>query len=151
MSLGKFILIGLLGLVVAEAGVFLLVARAIGGFTALFLLIVASCLGALLLARMGRKVAAAISLALARPAEPARPPGAGDVMTVLAALLLILPGFISDIAGLLLLLPPVQRRIAEAFPVRSATVRDDVVDLPPGEWRDVPEARIPPRREPPDT
>ena len=150
MSFGKFILIGLLGLVVAEAGVFLLVARAIGGLAALFLLIAASCLGGLILARLGRRMAAAIALALARPGEPATPPNAGDVMTVLAALLLILPGFISDMAGLLLLLPPVRRWIVRAFPLRFGSARDDVVDLPRGEWHDIPEARIAPRREQPE-
>ncbi len=45
MPVGRLILLGLLGLVVAEAAVFLMVAQLLGSFTALFLLFATSILG----------------------------------------------------------------------------------------------------------
>jgi UPF0716 protein FxsA len=151
MSFGKLILIGLLGLVVAEAGLFLLVAKAIGGFNALFLLLATSVLGGFILARMGRRLAATIAMAMARADSAAAPIAPGSFATMLGGLLLVLPGFLTDIAGLLLLIPPIQRRIAAAFPVRWTRQRDDIVDLKPEDWHNIPEARIEKqRREPPE-
>jgi UPF0716 family protein affecting phage T7 exclusion len=57
------------------------------------------------------------------------------------------PGFLTDVLGALLLLPPTQRAIGAALRravarMERASGRPDVVDLPPGEWRRVPEERI---------
>ena len=101
MPFGNLILIGLLGLLVAEAGVFLLVARAVGGFAALFALLATSILGGFLLARIGRKLAAAVAMAMARNDPTMMPVRPGGFMTVLGAMLLVLPGFITDLIGLL--------------------------------------------------
>jgi UPF0716 protein FxsA len=69
-------------------------------------------------------------------------------LTVLGGFLLVLPGFLTDILGALLLLPPTQRAIGAALRravsrLERASGRPDVVDLPPGEWRRIPEERIP--------
>ena len=67
---------------------------------------------------------------------------------MLGGFLLLLPGFLTDVLGALLLLPPTQRAIGAAL--RRAVGRAErtsgepgVVDLPPEEWRRVPEERIP--------
>ena len=59
--------------------------------------------------------------------------------TIVAALLFILPGFVSDALALLLLLPPVRallrRRLARLFRVEPPA-RAGVIE---GEWREIPE------------
>lgn len=75
----------------------------------------------------------------------------GNALAVLGALLLALPGFLSDVAGLALLLPPVRRRLAASLgggrmarlfaamggrvEVRGRDAGGPTVDLDPGEWR----------------
>jgi UPF0716 protein FxsA len=57
-------------------------------------------------------------------------PGAETALVVLAGVLLILPGFLSDVAALVLLLPPLRRRLGRRvgaavmrrFPARSVRV-----------------------------
>jgi UPF0716 protein FxsA len=97
--------VGLALLALAEIVVFLSVAHAIGGGWAILLVLAFSVAGAALLRREGirgwRRFRAA--------ADEGRPPGP-DVSNSLAglggALLLALPGFLTSLAGLLLLLPP---------------------------------------------
>ena len=70
----------------------------------------------------------------------------GGLFRMLAAMFLILPGFLTDFLGLLLLLPPVQYVLSAAVMRRVTVVsaglrqarpdmRDDVVE---GEWEEVP-------------
>src|SRR5215831_19357786 len=64
--------------------------------------------------------------------------------TMLGGILLIFPGFITDLLGAALLLPPVRRWAAAKFPTfaRSSrrTPRDDgVIELEPGEWHQIPD------------
>src|SRR6185295_3914149 len=68
-------------------------------------------------------------------------------LTVLAGFLLVLPGFLTDIMGALLLLPITRRWIHAALRravtrAERASGRPEVVDLPPDQWRRVPEERI---------
>jgi len=68
---------------------------------------------------------------------------------LLAGILLLIPGFITDFLALLLLVPSL-RRVAAAsfntFAVRRA--RDDVTDLAPEQWHKVPDPSLPdPRRD----
>jgi UPF0716 protein FxsA len=113
--------LGLLLLVVAEIAVFIAVAHAIGGGWALLIMVVASLLGIVLLRREGvrgwRRFRAA--------AEAGRPPGdqvSHSLVGLLGALLLAMPGFITAVAGLLLLAPPV-RALARHGVTRTATRR----------------------------
>jgi len=97
--------VGLALLSIAEIVVFIAVAHLIGGGWAILLLLAFSVAGLALLRREGirgwRRFRAA--------ADEGRPPGA-DVANSLAglggALLLALPGFLTSLAGLALLLPP---------------------------------------------
>src|SRR5262245_24744544 len=99
---------GLAVLAIAEIVVFVAVVHALGGAWAVLLLLAFSFLGAALLRREGVRGWRAFRLA----AEKGRPPGAqvSDSLVGLGgALLLAVPGFITAVAGLLLLLPPVRK------------------------------------------
>jgi len=109
--------VGLVLLSIAEIVIFIAVAHAIGGGWAILLLLAFSLAGLALLRREGirgwRRFRAA--------ADEGRPPGA-DVANSLAglggALLLALPGFLTALAGLVLLVPPgriLARRSIEDF------------------------------------
>lgn len=148
MPIGKLILLGLLGLVVAEAAVFLLVARAFGSLPALVALFGTSVLGTMVLARMGRRMAGRLADMLSRQDGAIADAGNSGFLTMVGGILLVLPGFLTDIAGFLLLIPAVQRKLIE----RSPLVRPDrrrVLDLDRTQWRDLPDRHIEDGRENP--
>jgi len=99
--------IGLLLLAVAEIAVFVAVAHAIGAGWTVLLVAAASVLGLILLRREGIRGWRAFRAA----AEAGRPPGrqvSNSLVGLFGALLLAIPGLISSVAGLLLVLPPVR-------------------------------------------
>ena len=90
--------------VAAELYVIVLVAEAIGLLLTIVLLIAAAPFGVWAMRSVGRVVWRRFNQALAE----GRPPGrevADGVLVVLGGALLILPGFITDVLGLLLLFP----------------------------------------------
>jgi UPF0716 protein FxsA len=107
-------------LAVAEVAVFLAVVHAIGGGWALLLLAVFTLGGMALLRREGIRGWRAFQAA----AVEGRPPGpevTNSLVGLGGALLLAVPGFITSVAGLLLLVPPgriVARRGVERFTER---------------------------------
>lgn len=138
MTFGRLILIGLLGLVVAEAAVFLLVARALGSFAALFALFATSILGMLVLARMGKRLAARLADIFARRDMPMAQARSSGFLTMAGGLLLVLPGFITDVAGLLLLIPAVQEKLIGMSPLRrSRPPGKKMLELDRSEYRDL--------------
>jgi UPF0716 protein FxsA len=69
-------------------------------------------------------------------------------MTVLAGILLFIPGFITDVLGLLLLLAPLRRALAALLGRKMAPARTDgVVDLEPEQWHQVPDPALADRRD----
>ena len=105
-------LIGLifLGLPLLEIAMFIVVGRAIGLLPTLGLVIGAALVGGLLLRQQGLGVVAKMRGSLDAGTIPGR--AMFDVMLIgIAGILLVLPGFISDIAALLLLVPPVREMI----------------------------------------
>lgn len=115
-----FLLIFLL-LPLVEIALFVAVGGWIGVWGVLALVVLAALLGvAILRGRLAR-----LPDLLQAGADPARLLAQG-ALTGLGAMLLILPGFLSDAVGLALLLPPVQRWIADRIAARAtvhATVR----------------------------
>jgi UPF0716 protein FxsA len=74
---------------------------------------------------------------------------ASGFLTVLAGLLLFLPGFLTDLVGVALLIGPVRRWCGRAFRqrVRRRNPGDrSTIDLAPGDWRQVPERELPHKR-----
>ena len=140
MSLVKWGFILLLGLPAAEIAAFLLIAALIGWVAAAVLLVATSLVGVMLLRRSGRELARfrAAFAADGLRALHLETPGAAALA---GGILLVFPGFITDILGAGLLVPPLRRwagaRLAKARGNRRR--RDDrVIDLAPGEWHDIP-------------
>ena len=77
-----------------------------------------------------------------------RADGAGG-MLLFVGILLLIPGFISDLLALFLLAAQVWRVAGAALGTRMATARDGggVVDLTPEQWHQVPDPSLPNRRE----
>ena len=97
--------LGLLLLAVAEILVFVAVVHAIGAGWALLIIAASSVAGLALLRREGIRGWRAFRAA----AEAGRPPGpqvSNSLVGLGGALLLAVPGFVSAVAGLLLVLPP---------------------------------------------
>ncbi len=98
------VLAPLLVCLAAEVVILVMVTNVLGWWT-VALLIFTTLLGCWLLQREGRRTWGALLDALGRGSLP---PGrtADAVLVMIGGLLLIMPGFISDIIGLLLLIPP---------------------------------------------
>jgi len=90
-----------------ELFVILQVGRAIGALDTVALLVVVSMIGAWLVKREGLSVVRRAQERVAQGAVPGRELVDG-VMILFAGALLITPGFLSDVVGVLLLLPPVR-------------------------------------------
>jgi UPF0716 protein FxsA len=123
---------------VVEIAVFVQVAHWIGGWEALFLLLAISLAGAWLVKLQGVSVVRRISADLQARRVPGRAIVDGGLIAV-AALLLLIPGFVTAVVGLVLLIPltrvPVRdflvRRWTRRYPVRvvtAATSRWTAVD-----------------------
>jgi hypothetical protein len=68
-------------------------------------------------------------------------------VTLLAGILLVIPGFISDVVALLLLIGPLRRGIGALFAsTASKGQADGVVDLAPEQWRRIPNPSLPKQR-----
>ncbi|WP_306215545.1 FxsA family protein [Actinoplanes sp. RD1] len=97
--------VALLALAVVEITVFVGVVHALGGLAAILLLLASSIAGLALLRREGIRGWRAFRDA----AQAGRPPGeqvSNSLVGLAGALLLAVPGFVSAVAGLLLVLPP---------------------------------------------
>ena len=124
---------------IAELYVIIKVGEAIGVLPTIALLVLDSFLGASLLRSQGRAAWRRFNAALSQGRVPAREVFDG-AMVILGGAFLITPGFISDVIGLLLLLPPTRAIFAglvarmarrrAAFTIR--TVRGGYDRVPPG-------------------
>jgi len=108
----------------AEISVLLRVGHEVGLGWTLVLLLASAFLGSWLLRREGARAFRALRDAAQSGRTPAKETAEGAVVLV-GGLLMILPGFVSDVVGILLLLPPI-RTLAGRLVLRSAARR-----LPP--------------------
>ncbi|WP_055492937.1 FxsA family membrane protein [Streptomyces sp. TP-A0356] len=110
--LGTFLPLGVAAWLVLEIWLLTVVADAAGGFAVFLLLVAGFVLGSVVIRRAGRRAFRNLSETLRAGSPGAEPTGGGgNGLTMLAGLLLMLPGLISDAVGLLLLLPPVQKTV----------------------------------------
>ncbi|GAA3395863.1 FxsA family protein [Cryptosporangium minutisporangium] len=107
-----------------EISVLIQVGHEVGLGWTLVLLLASALLGSWLLRREGARAFRALREAAAAGGTPAKETAEGAVVLV-GGLLMILPGFLSDVVGILLLLPPI-RMLAGRLVLRSAVRR-----LPP--------------------
>jgi UPF0716 protein FxsA len=147
---GKRIAIGLLVLPLAEVAAFMLVASTIGFFRAFGLMALTSAAGVLVLHHAGRGQIARVRAALSQRAPPAMAADGGGWAVALGGFLLLVPGFVTDVIGIGLLIPPVRRWLGATLGARFGATRGrasgarpprtgpgTVIDLAPDEWRPV--------------
>ena len=143
--MAKSIIVAILLLPLAEIAAFILVAALLGLGPAFLLMLASTLAGFLMLRRAGRDSLARLRAAMDRNAAGASADienHAGGLLTVLAGLLLFLPGFLTDLVGLALLIGPVRRRLRTVLQrwLRHRHPADrSTVDLAPGEWVQVPD------------
>lgn len=148
MNVAKWLLLAVLALPLMELAVFIAVAAIIGFGWALMLLLFTSLTGALVLRHAGGSHIARVRVALGEGNFTALQADGSGALTLLAGILLLIPGFITDIVGLLLLLAPLQRTLGALLRRGQPQARGDgVVDLSPEQWRRVPDPALPDRRE----
>jgi len=152
----KRIIIAILLLPAAEIAAFVLVAALIGVTGALLLMLTTTLAGFLVLRQAGRGGIARFRVAVSEAEITGVGTNAAGILTVLAGLLLVLPGFLTDLVGVALLIRPVRRWCGRMF--RSWIGRSkrsgksgerSVIDLAPGEWKQVPDRELPDRSKKP--
>ncbi len=128
-----------------EIALFVVIGGEIGLLATLGIILATALLGGFLLRREAMRGQAVMQSLRAGRMELGGREAAGGFWRVIAALLLILPGFLTDALGLLLLLPPVQILVT-GFAMRNMTIvagtastrrspmDEGVID---GEWQDV--------------
>ena len=116
---------------IAELYVIIQVGDAIGIWPTLALLLADAVLGSLLLRHQGRGVWRRFNQALAERRFPGKEVADG-VLIVIGGTLLLTPGFLTDIVGLLLLIPPT-RAVARSLLRRFTVGRFVVVGMPGGD------------------
>jgi UPF0716 protein FxsA len=106
---------------IAELAVIIQVGQAIGVWWTIVILIADSILGSLLMRTQGRASWRRFNETLGAGRVPAREVADG-VLVIFGGALLLTPGFLSDIVGLLFLLPPTRALIRRVF-LRQAMKR----------------------------
>jgi UPF0716 protein FxsA len=150
MSLVKWTLIGLLLLPVAELLALLIAAALMGWPLAIGLFIATSVIGVMLLRRCGRGDLDRLRAAIARDGIGAIRVDSPGAASLLGGILLVFPGFITDVAGATLFIPAVRRwlgaKLAQARQERRRhRYQHDrhVIDLAPSEWHQIEDQRPP--------
>ncbi|MBL0374159.1 FxsA family protein [Rhizobium sp. KVB221] len=138
--------LGFLALPIAEIAAFIYVGQSIGVLRTIGLVVLSAIVGVSVLRYQGLSAFRKINREI-RSGQPPEQGLADGFMIAIAALLLIVPGFITDIIGLLLLVPPL-RRMIWIYASRNMRVTtyygghrrgrrrpDDYVDLSPEDYR----------------
>ena len=115
---------------VAEIAVFIQVGSRIGAGMTVLLVVVSAVVGVWLVRRQGLATATRVQAMVARGESPAL--GMLEGLALLAAgVLLIIPGFLTDIAAFALLIPPLRRGIIRLY-LRHMRLESGVAHHPPG-------------------
>jgi UPF0716 protein FxsA len=155
MNVAKWLLLALLMLPLAELAAFIAVAAAYGFLTALGLLLAGTLAGVLVLRRAGGLHIARVRTVMSEGLEQGRftalqADGTGGLILV-GGFLLVIPGFITDLLGLLVLLAVLWRSLSVALNVTFGRGTppgraDGVVDLEPEQWHRVNDPALPNRQ-----
>jgi UPF0716 protein FxsA len=116
--------------VVVELAVLIAVGKAVGVLATIGLLVLGSLVGGALLRREGSRTMAAFNEAV-RTRRPPHRELVDGVLIAAAGVLIVLPGFVSDVLGLLLLLPPTRMLVRRRM-LRSAAKRSPLQFTPGG-------------------
>ena len=153
INVAKWALLALLALPFLELAAFVAVAATIGFGWALCLVLGGSLAGGLILRHAGDSHIARMRVAFQQGHFTALEADRVGGYVLIAGILLLIPGFITDLAALCLLVPPLRRGLGAAFSALSkalgkeAPVRSDgVVDLAPDQWRQIRDPSLADRR-----
>lgn len=130
------VLIVFLGLILIEIALFIIVGGAIGLWLTLAWVLVAGFLGIVVLKGIASLGPLTITQSVGDLTDVLSPLAHRGMVTV-AGVLLLFPGFLTDVFAALLLMPPVRRVIMRALGrrfQRSAPPESTVIE---GEWKDV--------------
>lgn len=114
-----------------EIALFVLIGGQVGVWPVLIWVALSALLGILVMRLTAARQALALRDGLQAVRDPARLAAAG-ILSMVAGVLLILPGFLTDAVGLVLLLPPVQALVARYAEARVTVIRPqrtgDIID-----------------------
>jgi UPF0716 protein FxsA len=139
--LARWLILGLLLAPVLELVVFAEVAHEIGLAGAVALTILISLAGMAVIRSAGTARVRRFRTVAARMTVRETAFDLGDLAVVLGGLLLVVPGFITDVIGVLVLLPAARRWLGRSL-ARLRPRSASQVDLDPHEWRRVPEQSL---------
>jgi UPF0716 protein FxsA len=150
MNVAKWLLLALLALPMAELVAFIVVAAVYGFLMALTLVIAGSLAGGLVLRYAGSnhiaRVRVAMNEGLGQGRFTALQADSQSGILLIAGILLVIPGLITDFLGLLMLLAAFWRSLTGPSGGRTTPARDDgVVDLEPEQWHRVDDPALPGR------
>jgi len=141
--MAKYLLLALLMLPMAELAAFIAVAATIGFALALALILAGSFAGALILRHAGGSHIARMRVAVGSGHFTALQADGLGTFTLLAGILLLIPGFITDAAAILVLLAPLRRMLSAGIRRgHGRPAKDGVIDLEPEQWRRVPDPAL---------
>ncbi len=144
---GRLLLIAILALPLVEIALFVVIGGAIGVLPTLLGVVLTSLAGVLVLRWQGVATLHELRARLSRGELPARQ--MADAMLVgLGGFLLLLPGYFTDLVGLLLVLPPTRQglyallarhfRAVDRRPGGGAPADPGLIEINPDDWRDGP-------------
>jgi UPF0716 protein FxsA len=139
----KAITLGLLAWPAAEIVAFFCVAAAVGFANAIILIVLLSMAGLFVLRHFSSST---------RVETPqgfiAASAWRGGIGPGLGGILLLIPGFLTSVLGVVILFPLSRRwllaRLQRLFADRRRTADPDIIDLAPSEWRPLPGDKLPP-------
>lgn len=147
--MGRILFLAFLLIPLIEIACFILIGNAIGLWPTLLGVLVTAVAGSLLLRFQGISIVNDIRATMGRGELPAR--SLADAMMVgFAGVLLLTPGYFTDLLGLLLLIPPVRTALyawlrsrvkvvatasSSGFSYGQRRVEDDTIELDSDEWR----------------
>lgn len=152
MNVAKWLLLAVVAYPLAELAVFIMVASAYGFFQALGLMLLGSLVGVMVLRHAGGNHVARVRVAMSEGLNQTtftalQADSSSDGLILLAGILLIIPGFITDALALLVLLVPLWRAVSGLLGLSAPPARTDgVVDLEPEQWHRVDDPALPGRR-----
>lgn len=119
--MGLWLFLVFVALLIVEIGLFIVVGGAIGVLPTLLLVIAAGAVGLAVIRAQGLAALGRLEQAVSTGGDPVGPMAHG-ALTVVAGLLLLMPGFLTDALGLALLVPAVRRALVRRGAAR-VTVR----------------------------
>jgi UPF0716 protein FxsA len=123
--------------------VFIAVTAIVGFGWALSLVLAGSLVGLLILRHLGSAHIIRMRVVLEQGSFTALQADNRGGQVIFAGILLPVPGFITDIVALILLIPPLRRALSAFGAGVAPTHNGGVVDLAPEQWHQVPDPSLP--------